>query len=278
MTKRIGVLGGAVTLCALASSCDGGAGTFDPPPLLSVVGNWQFSTTSTVPGTSPTIMAGSISQLDGSLTGALHVDGSNCFDTLTAIAWSGALTGDNSISLTSTSLGGQVISITGRATHDAFAGTYGIQGGCADGDQGHLTGFRVARLDGDWIVQLLGPSGGLDDYSPRERWVGQAMVAQGNANSDGSFGISGTVTNACGNCSSLSGTIRSRAFPSPSFILGTSVVLEIETPNGTVVFRGTVDESGSKIVGRHQFVGGIHDGKSGSACFGRLGQVPGPCF
>ena len=24
MTKRIGVLGGAVTLCALASSCDGG--------------------------------------------------------------------------------------------------------------------------------------------------------------------------------------------------------------------------------------------------------------
>src|SRR4029079_19800742 len=92
------------------------------------------------------------------------------------------------------------------------------------------------------------------------------------------FGVSGTVTNACGNCSSLSGTIRSRAFPSPSFILGTSVVLEIETPNGTVVFRGTVDESGSKIVGRHQFVGGIHDGKSGSACFGRLGQAPGACF
>jgi len=223
------------------------------------------------------VIAGSISRSDGALTGAVHVNGSSCFDTLATLGLSGTLAADSSISLTSTAFEGQIVSITGRATHDTLAGTYEIHGGCADGDQGHVTGFRVRRLDGGWIVRLLGPSGGLDDYSAPERWAGQAMLVQGSANSDGSFGVSGTVTNACSGCSTLSGTISSGTFPSPSFVLGTSVVLEIETPNGTVVFRGTVKESGSKIVGRHQFVGGTHDGKSGSACFARLSQTGGTC-
>jgi hypothetical protein len=280
MAKPMAILLGAVTLGALASGCDREESIVGLQPKgLNMSGNWEFGTTSMAPETSPATIAGTISQSDGLLTGAVHVNGSSCFDTLATIALSGALeTDSSSISLTSAAVEGQVISIIGRATYDTLAGTYAISGGCADGDQGHVTGFRVRRLDGDWIVRLRGPSGGLDDYSPPERWTGQAMLVQGSANSDGSFGVSGTVSNACSGCSPLSGTISSGTFPSPSFVLGTSVVLEIETPNGTVAFRGTVKESGSKIVGRHQFVGGTHDGKSGSACFGRLDQVHGPCF
>jgi hypothetical protein len=275
MAQRIAILRGAIILGALASGCDGEEG-FRPPDGPSIAGNWQFSTTSTVAGTSP-VIAGSISQSDGALTAAVHVNGSSCFDTLVTIGLSGTLAADSSISLTSSAVEGQIISIHGHATQATLAGTYAVQGGCADGDQGHLTGFKVPGLKGGWIVQLRYSSGGLDDYPPPERWAGQAMMAQGRANSDGSFGISGTVENSCQNCSRLSGTIRPGTFPSPSFILGTSVVLAIETPNGSVVFRGTVNESGSRIVGRHEFVGGTHDGKSGSACLGRQSQVSG-CF
>jgi hypothetical protein len=276
MAKRIAVLLAAVILGSLASGCNSEE-RFTPSDGQHIAGNWQFSATSTVAGTSPAI-AGRISQSEGLLTGAVHVNGSGCFDTLAAIALSGTLAADSSISLTSTAFEGQIIGINGHATDETLAGTYAIQGGCADGDQGHLAGFKVPGLKGDWLVRLRHSSGDLDDYSPPERWAGQATMAQESANSDGSFGVSGTVVNACGNCSPLAGTIRSGTFPSPSFILGTSVVLAIETPNGTVVFRGTVNESGSTIVGRHEFVGGTHDGKSGTACLGRLGQVSGSCF
>jgi hypothetical protein len=274
MPRRIAILLGAITLGALAPGCNGEEG-FTPPDRPSIAGNWQFSMASTVAGTSA-VIAGSISQSDGSLTGAVHVKGSSCIDTLITIGLSGTLTADSSLSLTSAAAEGQVISVTARASNDALTGTYAIHGGCGDGDHGQATGTRVPRLDGDWIIRLVRSSGGLDDYVS-ERWVGQTTLAQGSASADGSFGVSGTIVNACSNCSFLAGTIRAGTFPSPSFVLGTSVVLEIETPNGTVIFHGTVDESGSRIVGGHQFVGGIHDGKSGSACFARLAQTHGIC-
>src|ERR1700677_5144117 len=48
-------------------------------------GNWQFAAASTVAGKPPLTFAGSIVQAGTAVNGALHVDGSNCFDRLTTI-------------------------------------------------------------------------------------------------------------------------------------------------------------------------------------------------
>src|ERR1039458_9381908 len=132
----------------LLSGCGGGRTTGSPssptsnPPGVSAVSNWQFSTTSTVPGTPPLTIAGSISVSGSSVSGAVHVSGSNCFDRLTTVGLTGTLTGGN-ISLTSASVAGQVATFTGTFSDPGtflpgqFTGTYAINGGCADGEKGN---------------------------------------------------------------------------------------------------------------------------------------------
>ena len=118
----------------------------DPAPLVrSMGGDWQFNATSTVPETPPLESAGSIFQSGTSVSGALHVDGSNCFDRMTTVRLTGSLTGGN-MSVITTPVAGQVITLTGDITETAptdgrFTGTYAINGGCANGEQGNVTGI-----------------------------------------------------------------------------------------------------------------------------------------
>jgi hypothetical protein len=87
------------------------------------------------------------------------VNGWNCFDYLTAISLSGNLSEDN-VSLTSTAVNGQVITVTANVSKPFAAGpyrlsgTYTIRGGCADGDQGSVTGNTVDSVAGYWGVIL----------------------------------------------------------------------------------------------------------------------------
>jgi hypothetical protein len=58
-------------------------------------------------------------------------------------------------------------------------------------------------------------------------------------------------------------------FPSPSYMIGTSVNLEIKTVDGgTVSFVGALKQDG-EISGSHHVVGGACDGYFGGACLGR---------
>lgn len=124
----------------LLSGCGGGTTTgspsgptsnptSNPQPGVSAASNWQFSTTSTVPGTPPLTIAGSISVSGSSVSGAVHVSGSNCFDRLTTVGLTGTLTGGN-MSLTSASVAGQVATFTGTFSDPGtflpgqFTGTY----------------------------------------------------------------------------------------------------------------------------------------------------------
>jgi hypothetical protein len=82
------------------------------------------------------------------------VNGWNCFDKMTAISLSGGLT-DDKVSLTAEAVNGQVIAVTGSVSklseagpYIVLAGTYTIRGGCADGDQGYLTGNTVDSVAG----------------------------------------------------------------------------------------------------------------------------------
>jgi hypothetical protein len=245
-----------------------------PPQGLNIAGNWQFSTTPTVAGTPAITIAGSISQSASSVSGAVHVDGSNCFDPLITVGLTGTLTGGD-ISLTSTPVVGQVITFTGTSTYNNFTGIYSINGGCADGEQGNVAGIIVASITygaaSSQLSSTFTTSGG-------ETFDVVADVTQSsNASSEGSFGITGTAT--FGTSCFSSGTITSGTFPSGSYIIGASVALEIETGNGTVTFLGTANAvslvdlasgAGGQFSGTYTVSGGTCD-QTGTAIL----SVPG---
>ena len=91
-----------------------------------MVGNWQFTAASTVPGKPPLKFAGSIGQAGAAVSGALHVDGSNCFDRLNTIGLTGTVTAVVS-SLSSAPIDGQVVALTGTFADFTFNGTYRIK-------------------------------------------------------------------------------------------------------------------------------------------------------
>jgi hypothetical protein len=186
----------------------------------------------------PLSIAGSIDQSVIGLGGAVHVDGSNCFDALTTVGLTGTLTG-NKVSLTSTSVVGQVIVLVGDISDTAFTGTFTIKGGCAGGDQGNVTGVK--------IPSITSHLSGTFTTSGKGTFAVTAVVTQGVASSAGSYAIAGTAD--FGPSCFSSGTITSGTFPSGSFILGTSVALEIATDNGTVFFHGTANQATGEITG-----------------------------
>jgi hypothetical protein len=192
----------------------------------------------------------------------MYLDGSTCFDRLTPIGLAGTLTGSD-ISLTSTPVEGQVITLAGTITVnpandvDTFTGNYTINGGCASGDTGTVTGILIyieVALDGTFTSsgnQTFGVSGGLNQ--------------NGTPNLDGSFGLTGTATLDTPCFTSV--TINPGTLSSGSFIMGTAVGLEFDTNNGTVTFQGTLDLNSYDlefdsylIAGNYTVSGGTCDG------------------
>jgi hypothetical protein len=197
----------------------------------------------------PATIAGSIAQSGGSVSGVVHVEGSNCFDRPTPIGLTGTLT-DSNLSLTSAPVSGQVVTLDGTITNHAFTGTYTVKGGCAEGDMGNVTGINIPTM-----ANILN---GTFTASGGQTFDASANVAQGSrASPEGSFGITetGTFDSSCFS----SGTLTSGAFPSGSFIMGTSVALEIESDNGTVTFLGTLNSNRTQISGDYTVSGGTCD-------------------
>jgi len=240
-------------------STGGGAGgvtSLLPSSGPNIAGNWQFSTTSTT-GMPPATIAGGINQSGSSASGAVHVEGSKCFDRLTTIALTGTLAGSD-ISLISTSVGGQVLTLIGSISGigNAFTGTYTINGGCANGDHGTVTGRDVGVIRGA-LGGTFTASGG--DTFDMGGYINPGYAGFESASSEGSFGISGTAN--FGTSCFGSGKIVAGTFPSGSFMIGTSVVLAIQTDNGTFIFVGTnTDHSGiGEISGEYSVTGGTCD-------------------
>jgi hypothetical protein len=220
-----------------------------------VFSNWQFTASSTVPGKPPLTFPGSIGWAGTSVSGALHLDGSNCFDQLTTIVFPGTMTA-GSTSLTSAAIDGQVITITGNFSDDTFTGTYKINGGCADGNHGELTGFNVWDIGSDL-------SGTFTNSAQKTFSMAGKMAQSALASSDGSFPITGTATfdTPC----FKAGIIHPGTFPTGSWILGMSVALQIETSNGILTFVGTLDQSGGGWVNGIYTVSGGGCDDSGTA-------------
>ncbi len=248
------------------ASAPGGSApvTSSPPqtPTPITLGNWQFNAASTIPGKPPLTFAGSIGQAGTAVNGALHVDGSNCFDRLTTIGFTSTMT-RNSTTLTSAAIDGQVVTFTGNFSGSTFNGTYRINGGCDGGDQGTLTGNNVWNIGNNL-------SGTFTNSAQKTfNLVGQ-IAQSDNASSDGSFPITGTATFDTP-CFSA-GTIQQGTFPTGSFILGMSVALEVETSKGILTFLGNLDQSGDgAVIGNYTVSGGGCD-DSGTAVLQVLGE------
>jgi hypothetical protein len=228
----------------------------------NIAGNWQFNAASNIPGNPSLTFAGNIGQTNSAVSGALHVDGSSCFNQLTIMGLTGTVTA-GSTSLTSTALNGQVVTFTGKFTNFTFTGTYNINGGCDAGDQGSVTGAIVTLADADaWS--------GTFTSSAQKAFNASGNFAQSTtASPEGSLGITGTATFDT-QCFSAE-TISAGSFPSGNFIIGTRVSLEIETDNGTVAFDGTVNPITEIINGTYSVVGGTCD-QTGTAVLALGGQ------
>jgi hypothetical protein len=236
--------GGYQGQTARAPGGAGGVPSPSPSPGPNIAGNWQFSTTSKVSGAPPLTIAGSISPSGSSVSGAAHVNGSNCFDPLSTVELTGTLTGSD-LSLTTTSVAGQVASFTGNISDDALTGTYAIVGGCAGGDEGTVTGVKIPSVTGNWAGDLTSETGDINRIS--------VALVQGSPTSAGIFGLTGTAMFEVGTCFK-SAKITSGTFPSGSYVMGESVSLEIETDNGVIVFLGTAKGDGL-IRGNYTLVG-----------------------
>jgi hypothetical protein len=264
VTRRSSSFTCLLSILVLLCGCGGGPGTSllpSSPPSTPPSGppaqsqstsvNWQFNTTSTV-GMPALTIAGSITQSGGSISGAVHVAGGSCFDQQNVIDLTGTLT-DGNLSLTSAPVDGQVITFAGNITikanfPDTLTGTYAINGGCANGDEGNVTGYSVGAFNGVWY-------GNLTDGTGAEIHWGTDQLGQLGTSSEGSFGLTGTFNfnGACFN----SGVLTPGTFPTPSFVLGTSVELNIPTDNGTIAFVGTAGpDQGGLIVGTYTVTGG----------------------
>jgi hypothetical protein len=221
----------------------------------AVFGNWQFTTSSTVPGEPAFTLSGSIGRTGTAVSGALHVDGSNCFDRLTTLVLTGTV-GANSTSLTSAAIEGQVITLTGNFADITFDGNYKINGGCTSGDQGKLTGINVWNIGNNL-------SGTFTNSAQKTFNIVGKIAQSSSASSDGSFGIDGTATfnTPC----LTAGTIRPGTVPSGSFILGMSVSLEADTSNGILTFLGTLNQDGSGEISGNYIVSGGGCDDSGTA-------------
>ncbi len=228
----------------------------------TVTTNWQFSAVSTVLGKPPLTFAGSITQTGVSgVSGALHVGGSTCFNQMTTMGLTGTQTASN-VSLTSAAINGQVVTLGGTFTGTGFTGTYSVAGGCDGGDQGTVTGAIVDDTDADgWDAAFTS--------SAQTTFSAQGNFAQsGVANSDGTFGITGTATFNTP-CFSTA-TISPGSLPSGNFILGTLFSLQIQTNNGTVTILGT-EVPGEFINGTYTVAGGTCD-QTGTVALALTGQ------
>jgi hypothetical protein len=245
----------AVVASALFCGCGGGAKTLmsvtrTHRPAPPVGGNWEFTATPSAKGRTPMTISGGITQAGTAVDGALHVNGTTCFSTLTTVSLRGSAD-QGKLSMTSAAVDGQVVTMSGSLDNASFAGTYKIKGGCADGDEGSIVGTNIP-----YITNAMS---GTFTNSMHETFNVAGEIAQnGSASADGSFGITGNATfdAPC----FKTGMLRAGTYSGGSFILGSTVALEFETESGSLIFVGRLSADRSTINGSYELSGGACDG------------------
>ena len=237
------------------------------PQFLPISGDWQFSTTSTT-GMSAMQVGGGLVESGGSVTGAILVNGPTCFGHLAPISLVGTLTG-NQLSLTSTASDGQVIALTGQSwvtlpapstispVHTRSPADVAV----ATKELSPESTYISIR---PWTAHSR-PANSKHLLCPAVciKWPSTRTVAPDLRESR--HLLFGTP------CFS-SGTVTAGTLSSGSFLIGTEVDVQFQTPNGTITFTGTVDLNSYdlefdsySIYGNYHVSGGTCDGTGTAA-------------
>jgi hypothetical protein len=179
-----------------------------------------------------------------------------CFPAGSAGSFTGTLSPQGQLALTSVAINGQTISVTGTMSTDGFnvfsgRPSYTITGGCLGGDNGSL--FVSTLLSGSFTGSFLA-TGGL---------IGVTVTfgPPGLPRADTSFPLSGTATftntAGCGGFTTATLTNGSQPWLNASFDLATNLA------GNTISFSGGTDS--------HDFGGSF--AITGGPCNGSSGQV-----
>src|ERR1700739_1958932 len=177
-----------------------------------------------------------------------------CFPAGSAGSFSGTLSPQGQLTLTSVAINGQTISVTGTISTDGinlFTGrpNYTITGGCLGGDNGSL--FVSTLLTGPYTGSFLA-TGGL---------IGVTVTfgPPGLPNADTSFPLTGTATftNTAGCGGFTTGTLTSGAEPG----LQAAFTVATNLTGNTISFTGGGDSQG--FGGGFTITGGPCDGSHG---------------
>jgi hypothetical protein len=231
-------------------------------------GSYSFIAGSQIAGTNIFTFGGPIqTDSSGHVTanfGVTSVAPTNtCFPAGSAGSFSGTLSPQGQLSLTSVAINGQTISVTAKISTDGnnfFTGisSYSISGGCLAGDHGSL--FVSRLLTGTFTGSFL-TTGGLVGVTVN---FGQP----GMPNADTSFPLTGTATfsNTAGCGGFTTATLTSGAEPG----LLAAFTMATNPAGNTIIFSGsTFDASGMQFGGSFAITGGPCDGSKGQVTLKR---------
>jgi hypothetical protein len=170
-------------------------------------------------------IGGNLTQSGTSLTGTMSVIGSlSCFAPSQIIPFTGTVKGTN-VTLTSASVGGEVITIAATGTNGSLAGTYSIAGGTScNGQTGTIAANPVPAISATWN----GPVGSGTNVT-----LAIAFTEAVTPSSDGTFALTGGLTFTGSTCST--GVIPANS----SFIVGPYLVVNGYTDDGSGSFSYT---------------------------------------
>jgi hypothetical protein len=196
-------------------------------------GNWSITATPTAAANianSNFDIGGNLTQNGSSLAGTMSVVGSpNCFAPSQTVTFTGTVKGTN-VTLTSESVGGEVITITATGTNGSLTGTYSIAGGTVcDGQKGTITASPVPSVSATWSGPIVGDANGDPKVT-----LAIAFTQAATASADGTFALTGNITYTGSTCSHT-GTIPANS----SFIVGPYVVVNNATTDDGATFSYT---------------------------------------
>ena len=247
-----------LAVCSLAGCGGGGGGDTGPlPPTLNVAGNWELMSTSQVITGSQIELVAYLNNSGNNVTAHVRTV-SDCFTIDDLLSFTGAVN-NGQITRTSAPVVGQTVTIQGTLSNSAVNGTYSISGGCADGDHGTISGFKVRSFSGTWSGNFVSSSSTTAQVSTTVTQGGEEPAFLGVSR------VTGDVTFSNSACFT-SGTIPASA----GFAFGVNFAAFVNTNDGgTVQFVGFSNDSGTQITGDYTVTGGTCDGDFGTGTLTR---------
>lgn len=251
-------------------SGSGSGGSGSGAGYVYLTGNWQFQTTTTTAPVPFTSLAGFINEqsdkpgVNDLTTAALQAQPSSCYLGAPVIPlgapvipMQGATQG-TALGLRSFSVNGQYLTL--NATKDATAthlnGTWVVNGGCANGAAGTISGTRYAPLNGTFSGAISG--------SPPAKTLQLSLLQYDAGTGDGVFPVTGSATMTGFTCFT-SGTLAS----TDGSVIGSSAVLTFSTNDmggAKMVLTGSFDPTAKTLtLSSVQVNGGSCSGSYGGA-------------